>query len=291
MSDAILMTLEKKQCTLCLRELRIESFPRLGSNKEWIGRLRVCIPRNAFCSECVSIQVKQKRNGQPLEKLLSPHVDRCHKRSQKRNPSGCTEGITVNHVKTAYIEHKGICPECNSEMDFQITGLGFNLCYEDREALGAWPSCDKLLTIDRVDASQPHMAYFDKITQTSNFALLCFGCNKEKFYQSDAIGQLAARNAEQARIISCQYDQILNLKKASQSIGKDQSLELCLALQQIKDQEESLVILTRMAKENFVQPIIIQDQQWKAMTSIVTPKITPKSKKRKSIVIHLSDLK
>lgn len=211
-----------RKCNVCKRLLQVESFPRKNENKDWLGEERQYVPREEVCSECKSKEVSSKRASLSVRQKLKPHVSRCFKRSSRRKNSvmnysshpllpeltssshppsvmkltnPAVEGITLEALYTKYNEQEGKCLHCKCVMEFETKGMGWNLCMEDREALGVWPSTDNLITVDRTDASDPSLPYVNKDTGEQNFSFLCFSCNREKYYEEDAAQKLANRNS------------------------------------------------------------------------------------------------
>jgi hypothetical protein len=263
---------ERRECRGCQRSLRIECFPRKNDNKDWLGNGRLYVPREEVCSECRSEEALRRRESLGLEQRLKPHVARCFKRSRRRNADRCNEGITLEAIMRRYREQEGRCLYCRCVLEFQTRGMGWNLCMEDREALGVWPSTDDLLTVDRVDASDPSIPYVDSDTGRENFSLLCFACNREKYYEEDAAEKLAARNAALLQRVQELEGELSACRRAmgetSATLIEGRCSEVtahALFAEQIRSLmtqnsllEGDLKTLRRLARNNFVQPITIQ---------------------------------
>lgn len=294
----------RKECENCKKSLRVECFPRKNENKDWLGRQRLYVPREDVCSECRSEEVLRKRECLSIEQKLRPHVSRCWKRSRKRNAETCKEAITLAAIRKRYDQQEGRCLSCGCVMEFQTRGMGFNLCMEDREALGVWPSTDDLLTVDRVDASDPSIPYVDGETGKENFSLLCFACNREKYYEEDAAEKLASRNARllqrveelESELESCRNvmkrssDPILDLECSQQEEHALLAAQVRSLTVRNESLERDIETLRRLARNNFVQPVMVRTTVSPTVNKRDTP---PEPKKRKPdiITVRLYDRK
>jgi hypothetical protein len=174
-------------------------------------------------------------------------------------------------IRRKYEEQEGKCLYCHCVLEFQTKGMGWNLCMEDREALGVWPSTDNLMTVDRVDASDPSIPYMNKDTGEENFSLLCFACNREKYYEEDAAEKLAARNAVLLRRVEELEKELLESRNALKENTIDRLEKVCsehshdlfrVELNSLMTQnaqlEQQLSTMRRLARNNFVQNVTIK---------------------------------
>lgn len=247
-----------KKCSECCKLLTIECFPRLNDNRDWLGEARKMYPRSAVCSECSSFQASKP--NEPTTRTWKTHALRCRRRTLKRFKTTEHEGIDEHHLEEAYKKQKGLCALCTCTMTFHTHGMGWNLCLEDREALGVWPSNSTLATVDRVDASKECNPYVWKerkgIANVKNFVLLCFACNQEKYYEVDAAQKLHERNVLLQQQIQWQKEAIESLSDLychsdTTQLLRDQNNAL---------QEENTT-LKRILQENFTQCINVLPQR------------------------------
>lgn len=186
-----------KSCSTCKRDLRIECFPRKKQDTRWLGEARASVPRDNSCSECISLEAKLRTDAKPLEEALIPHVNRARLRTKNRSldPNLDEEGITPEIVATRFRQQEGRCSTCGVSMSMISTGMGFGLCSEDRIELATArvPPAKDLIVIDRLNTTDPTAPYFHAKTNTPNFDLKCYTCNKDKAYEEDIPSMLRER--------------------------------------------------------------------------------------------------
>lgn len=210
-----------KVCSRCGEEKRVEWFPRTTLRSLFLNVPGVLmVDRQSQCSDCLLQAKVDQLETTPLPYRFTRHVNSCIQRSRGR---GCEhkEGITPDMLAAMWEECRGVCCLCRRQMSFlPVKGCGSGLCEEDRYRLGLWrlPSpLARIVSVDRVDASDLVSPYYDSGTGTMNARLVCTGCNSAKA-STDVLNQWRARMADMEVEVSSLKAVVAHYRKAFQNI-------------------------------------------------------------------------